>query len=77
MSSLRVLKFLKIAGGSPCEVANDFAFLGLLMGLNLWFGLYSAPGEWPWTYGFLIIVQMLFIIDPPGRCLGLDDKRRR
>ena len=54
-----------------------FAFLGLLMGLNLWFGLYSAPGEWPWTYGFLIIVQMLFIIDPPGRCLGLDDKRPR
>jgi uncharacterized membrane protein YphA (DoxX/SURF4 family) len=52
-----------------------FSFLGLLMGLNLWLGLYSAPGEWPWTYGFLIIIQTLFIIDPPGRCLGLDAAR--
>jgi uncharacterized membrane protein YphA (DoxX/SURF4 family) len=23
------------------------ALLGALMGLNLWLGLYSAPGEWP------------------------------
>ncbi len=29
------------------------ALLGVLMGLNLWLGLYSAPGEWPWTYMFL------------------------
>jgi uncharacterized membrane protein YphA (DoxX/SURF4 family) len=48
------------------------ALLGLLMGLNLWLGLYSAPGEWPWTYAFLIIIQTLFVIDPPGRCLGFD-----
>lgn len=48
------------------------AILGLLMGLNLWFGLYSAPGEWPWTYVFLIVIQALFAIDPPGRDLGLD-----
>jgi uncharacterized membrane protein YphA (DoxX/SURF4 family) len=48
------------------------ALLGLLMALNLWLGLYSAPGEWPWTYMFLAIIQALFIIDPPGRALGLD-----
>jgi uncharacterized membrane protein YphA (DoxX/SURF4 family) len=48
------------------------ALLGLLMGINLWLGLYSAPGEWPWTYGFLIIIQALFLLDPPGRALGLD-----
>jgi uncharacterized membrane protein YphA (DoxX/SURF4 family) len=48
------------------------AVLGLLMGLNLWLGLYSAPGEWPWTYMFLIIIQAWFAIDPPGRCLGAD-----
>ncbi|HEY4174736.1 MAG TPA: DoxX family protein [Rhodopila sp.] len=52
-----------------------FSLLGLLMALNLWLGLYSAPGEWPWTYGFLIIIQVLFVIDPPGRCLGLDWRR--
>jgi uncharacterized membrane protein YphA (DoxX/SURF4 family) len=48
------------------------ALLGLLMGLNLWLGLYSAPGEWPWTYMFLVMIQALFIIDPPGRMLGVD-----
>jgi uncharacterized membrane protein YphA (DoxX/SURF4 family) len=54
-----------------------FSLLGLLMGLNLWLGLYSAPGEWPWTYGFLIIIQTLFFLDPPGRCLGLDAGGKR
>jgi thiosulfate dehydrogenase [quinone] large subunit len=49
-----------------------FALVGLLMALNLWIGLYSAPGEWPWTYGYLIVIQALFVIDPPGRCLGLE-----
>jgi hypothetical protein len=48
------------------------ALLGLLMGLNLWLGLYSAPGEWPWTYMFLVMIQAWFVIDPPGRMLGLD-----
>ena len=46
--------------------------LGALMALNLWLGLYSAPGEWPWTYAFLVIIQLLFVIDPPGRSLGAD-----
>jgi uncharacterized membrane protein YphA (DoxX/SURF4 family) len=51
---------------------RPFALLGLLMTLNLWVGLYSAPNEWPWTYGYLIIIQALFMIDPPGRRLGLE-----
>jgi uncharacterized membrane protein YphA (DoxX/SURF4 family) len=49
-----------------------FAALGLLMTLNLWIGLYSAPNEWPWTYGYLIVIQALFVVDPPGRRLGLE-----
>jgi uncharacterized membrane protein YphA (DoxX/SURF4 family) len=48
------------------------ALLGLLMGLNLWLGLYSAPNEWPWTYMFLLMIQGFFVIDPPGRTLGAD-----
>ena len=48
------------------------AALGALMALNLWLGLYSAPGEWPWTYFFLIVIQCLFTLDPPGRSLGAD-----
>ncbi len=53
------------------------ALLGALMGTNLWLGLYSAPGEWPWTYMFLIIIQALFVVDPPGRALGADVLLRR
>jgi len=53
------------------------ALLGVLMGLNLWLGLYSAPGEWPWTYFFLITIQFLFLLDPPGYCLGADALLRR
>lgn len=53
------------------------ALIGLLMMLNLWLGLYSADGEWPWTYFMIVIVQVLFVIDPPGRVLGADALLRR
>ena len=46
--------------------------LGALMAINLWLGLYNAPGEWPWTYMFLIVIQLVYAIDPPGRSLGVD-----
>ena len=46
--------------------------LGALMGINLWLGLYRAPYEWPWTYFFLILLQMTFIIYAAGRSLGID-----
>jgi uncharacterized membrane protein YphA (DoxX/SURF4 family) len=48
------------------------AFLGALMAINLWLGLYNAPGEWPWTYMFLVVIQLIYFIDPPGRSLGVD-----
>ncbi|MGH7120667.1 MAG: hypothetical protein ACREFP_17045 [Acetobacteraceae bacterium] len=51
------------------------AILGILMAINLWLGLYSAPGEWPWTYFFLVTIMGLFCIDPPGRVLGWDALR--
>jgi uncharacterized membrane protein YphA (DoxX/SURF4 family) len=53
-------------------VSRAGALLGLLMGVNLWLGLYSADGEWPWTYMFLVVIQTWFVIDPPGRVLGAD-----
>lgn len=53
------------------------AILGVLMAINLWLGLYSAPHEWPWTYFFLITIMGLFCIDPPGRVLGWDAVKRR
>src|SRR5207244_2211147 len=38
------------------------ALLGALMAINLWLGLYRTPNEWPWTYFFLIVIQLLFVI---------------
>ena len=57
-------------------LTRGFALLGLAMAANLWLGLYSAPGEWPWTYMFLVILMALFAMDPPGRSLGLDARMR-
>lgn len=48
------------------------AAFGALMAINLWLGLYNAAGEWPWTYMFLVVIQSIFVIDPPGRSLGVD-----
>ena len=47
-------------------------FVGALMAINLWLGLYRSPAEWPWTYFFLIVVQIMLLVQRPGRSLGLD-----
>lgn len=49
-----------------------FGAIGALQILNLWLGLYSAPGEWPWTYFFLLLLQVMFTIHCYGRALGID-----
>lgn len=54
-----------------------FAALGIFFTLNLSFGLYTHPHEWPWLYVFLIFVQGFFIIHAAGRSLGLDALIRR
>lgn len=46
--------------------------IGALQILNLWLGLYDAPGEWPWTYFFLLVLQVIFALHQYGRSLGLD-----
>ena len=46
--------------------------LGLRAGINLWLGLYSAPGEWPSTYMLLVLIWGLFVIDRLGRVLEAD-----
>jgi uncharacterized membrane protein YphA (DoxX/SURF4 family) len=46
--------------------------IGALQILNLWFGLYSAPNEWPWTYFFLLLLMLSFALHHYGRSLGLD-----
>jgi thiosulfate dehydrogenase [quinone] large subunit len=49
-----------------------FAVIGALQILNLWLGLYNAPGEWPWTYFFLLVLQLTFAVHSYGRSLGID-----
>ncbi len=49
-----------------------FALVGALQIFNLWLGLYSAPGEWPWTYFFLFLLQLTFAVHCYGRSLGID-----
>src|SRR5215469_6828465 len=49
-----------------------FGLIGAAMAINLWLGLYHARGEWPWTYFFLIVVMLLFVILRAGRSLGGD-----
>ena len=46
--------------------------VGAAMAINLWLGLYSTHGEWPWTYFFLIVVQLMFALNQAGRSLGID-----
>jgi hypothetical protein len=46
--------------------------LGALMSINLWLGLYRAPYEWSWTYFFLILLQITFVVYVAGRSLGVD-----
>jgi uncharacterized membrane protein YphA (DoxX/SURF4 family) len=46
--------------------------VGAAMAVNLWLGLYSTHGEWPWTYFFLIVIQLMFALYRAGRSLGVD-----
>jgi uncharacterized membrane protein YphA (DoxX/SURF4 family) len=48
------------------------AALGALMAVNLWLGLYRSPTEWPWTYFFLVLLQVSFAVLQVGRSLGVD-----
>jgi hypothetical protein len=46
--------------------------IGALLILNLYFGLYRLESEWPWTYAFLILLMVLFVVERYGRSLGAD-----
>jgi uncharacterized membrane protein YphA (DoxX/SURF4 family) len=49
-----------------------WGLIGAAQILNLWLGLYSAPGEWPWTYFFLLVLMLISAVHRYGRSLGLD-----
>ena len=67
--SLEVLTGLSLMLGI---FTRFFGIIGALQIVNLWLGLYSAPGEWPWTYFFLVLLQLMFATHCYGRALGID-----
>lgn len=48
-------------------------WVGGLFLLNLLIGLYSSPGEWPWTYVGIMFTHLLFAQVCIGRSLGVDN----
>ena len=46
--------------------------LGAVLIASLWLGLYNAPGEWPWSYVFLLVLMVTMAIENFGLSLGLD-----
>ena len=57
------------------------AFGGIFFVVNLWLGIYlnrgSDPAEWSWSYMFLIMLHVLFVLYAAGRSLGADALLRR
>ena len=49
-----------------------WGLVGAAQILNSWLGLYNADGEWPWTYFFLLVLQLIFALHHYGRSLGVD-----
>jgi hypothetical protein len=64
-------------GASPGHLLRLLALFGAMQILNLWLGRYNAPGEWPWTYFFLLVLQLIFTVHCYGgssastRCASL------
>lgn len=54
-----------------------FAVLGMVFATQLYFGLYTHPGEWPWEFIFIIVICGMFYLYAAGRSLGLDALLRR
>ena len=49
-----------------------FAALGAVYAFLSWLGLYGAPHANPWGTMMLAVVMVGFVVDPPGRALGID-----
>ena len=49
-----------------------WGWIGALQFLNLWLGLYNDWYEWPWTYFFALVLQVIFAVHHYGRSLGVD-----
>ena len=53
------------------------ALLGLFWSFNLAIGLMFVPGEWPWSYLFLIMWHALLLVSTRYQVWGLDAWRQK
>jgi hypothetical protein len=67
--SVEVLIGVSLITGTAVRLGG---VLSAAMAINLWLGLYHTRGEWPWTYFFLVVIQLMFAVDRAGRSLGAD-----
>jgi uncharacterized membrane protein YphA (DoxX/SURF4 family) len=78
---VNVIAFLSELGMASAFIlgfgVRAFALLGMVFAAQLYFGLYTHPGEWPWEFIFIIVICWLFLINAAGRSLGLDAILRR
>ncbi len=56
---------------------GPFALLGMVFAAQLYLGLHTHPGEWPWEFIFIIVICWMFYLYAAGRSLGLDALLRR
>lgn len=45
---------------------------GTLQALNLMIGLANVPGEWPWAYRMLVLINVVILATAAGRNWGVD-----
>ena len=78
---VNVVAFLSEIGMASAFIlgfgVRAFALLGMVFAAQLYFGLYTHPGEWPWEFIFIIVICWMFYIYAAGRSLGLDALLRR
>lgn len=51
---------------------RPFALLGMVFAAQLYLGLHTHPGEWPWEFIFIIVICWMFNLYAAGRSLGLE-----
>ena len=63
------------SGRSSCRCPGSdrlFALLGMVFAAQLYLGLHTHPGEWPWEFIFIIVICWMFNLYARPRSLGLD-----
>lgn len=53
-----------------------FGFIGMVQAASIGMSVAFAPGDWPWSYYLMIIVNLVLVVTAAGRTWGLDELLR-